>query len=120
MSISSKSPKTVLAAAYRIGQRVLASYSSENGPRRFTQAQLFACLVLKTFLGTDYRGVTAFLKDFFEAREVLELRSVPHFTTLQKACQRMLKERVVKKLLEETVSDHYRRKKKEPVGDDCE
>jgi hypothetical protein len=120
MSISSKSPKAILAAAYRIGQKVLERYSSENGPHRFTQPQLFACLVLKTFLGTDYRGVTAFLKDFSEAREVLELEQVPHFTTLQKACQRMLKQRVVTSLLEETVSDHYRRKKKEDVGDDFE
>ena len=94
---------------------MLEPHSNDVGPRRYTQPQLFACLVLKTFLGTDYRGVSAFLQDFSEAREVLELKQVPHFTTLQKACQRLLKQRVVTSLLEETVADHYRRKKKKAV-----
>ena len=32
-------------------------------PKKFTQPQLFACLVLKTFFQTDYRGVVVFLND---------------------------------------------------------
>ena len=120
MRISSKSPKAILAAAYRVGQKVLAPYSSDVGPRLDTQAQLFACLVLKTFLGTDYRGVSAFLKDFSEAREILELKQAPHYTTLHKACQRLLKQEVVSSLLEETIAEHQQNKKKESAGSDCE
>jgi hypothetical protein len=118
MSISSKSPKAVATAAYRIGQRVLPLYGAGAGPRTYTQPQLFACLVLKTFLGTDYRGVVAFLRDFSEMREILELEQVPHFTTLQKACQRLLRADVVSSLLEETVNEHHRKKKKGGVGSD--
>lgn len=112
MSISSKSPKTILAASYRVGQKVLVEHTKKAGPRIYTQPQLFACLVLKTFLGTDYRGVCAFLQDFCEARAIIELKRVPHFTTLQKACQRLLKQEIVSSLIEETVADHYRLKKK--------
>ena len=120
MSISSKSPKAILSAAYRIGQKVLEPHSNSVGPRLYTQPQLFACLVLKTFLGTDYRGVTAFLKDFAEAREIIELRQAPHYTTLHKACRRLLKQQTVSSLLEETVADYHLRKKKEDDGNDCE
>jgi hypothetical protein len=37
-------------------RRALLLYSHRNSPKKFTQHQLFACLVLKNFLRTDYRG----------------------------------------------------------------
>jgi hypothetical protein len=37
-------------------RRALLLYSHRNSPKKFTQHQLFACLVLKSFLRTDYRG----------------------------------------------------------------
>jgi hypothetical protein len=54
MSQTGKSPKAIL----RVG-RALPVYSHRFSPQKFTQAQLFACLVLKKVLKTDYRGVAA-------------------------------------------------------------
>ena len=49
--------------AFSVAQKSLPEYSHEFSPRTFTQHQLFACLVLKSFLNTDYRGVVALLAD---------------------------------------------------------
>ncbi|MFN9342228.1 MAG: hypothetical protein ACK6DB_06480, partial [Planctomycetota bacterium] len=61
MSTTSKSPKDILLAALSVGQAKLADYSHRNSPKKFTQPQLFACLVLKTSLGLDYRGLEGLL-----------------------------------------------------------
>lgn len=58
----------------------------------------------------DYRGISAFLREFSEAREVIELLDAPHFTTLQKACQRLLKRREAMRLLEGTLEAYYFKK----------
>jgi hypothetical protein len=42
-------------------------------------------------LKLDYRGFTTLLEEFSELREVLGLKKVPHYTTLQKAEQRLKK-----------------------------
>ena len=60
---TSKSPRAVLLAALATAERALPLYSHRNSPKKFTQHQLFACLVLKSFLKTDYRGVVAHLAD---------------------------------------------------------
>ncbi|MEL7088812.1 MAG: transposase [Planctomycetota bacterium] len=92
MSTTSKSPRRVAAVALWVGQRTFPDYSSRFSPRTFTQAQLFACLVLKTFFNTDYRGIVAYLDDLPTLRETLGLERVPHYTTLQKAAARLLAE----------------------------
>ena len=61
----------VARAALAAAQRVLPFYTHPNSPKKFTQHQLFACLVLKNFFKTDYRGVVAQLEDHRELREVL-------------------------------------------------
>ena len=68
---------------------MLAGRTHKFSPKKFTQHQLFACLVLKTFLKTDYRGLAAHLADHFDIREPY-LETVPHFTTPQKASRRLL------------------------------
>ena len=72
-----------MRAALGTAKRALPLYSHRNSPRKFTQHQLFACLVLKSFLKTDYRGVVAHLTDCPSLLGILQLRSVPHYTTLQ-------------------------------------
>ena len=54
---TSKSPRKVMHTAWTIAQKVLPAYAHRYSPRRFTQPQLFACLVLKSMLDQDYRGV---------------------------------------------------------------
>jgi hypothetical protein len=63
VSTTSKSPKDILLTALSVGQAKLADYSHRNSPKKFTQPQLFACLVLKTSLGLDYRGLAGLLND---------------------------------------------------------
>jgi hypothetical protein len=69
-------------------------------------------LVLKTFLRTDYRGICEFLQDWQELRDTLGLTKVPHFTTLQKASQRLLRSRRIHRLLSVTLRRYYKRRRK--------
>ena len=89
MSTTSKSPRRLLKTAYALAQGALPAYSHRFSPKKFTQHQLFACLVRKEFLKTDYRGLVEFLADCDSLRAVIELEHVPHFTTVQKAADRL-------------------------------
>ena len=89
--------------ALAAGKEAFSDYSHVYSPHKFTQPQLFACLVLKEFEKKDYRGITQLLLDCPDLQQVLELKSVPHFTTLQKASQRLLKQKRVRQLIELTV-----------------
>jgi len=100
--ITSKSPRDVAIVALAAGRDAFSDYSHVYSPHKFTQPQLFACLVLKEFEKKDYRGITQFLSDCPDLRNVLGLRSVPHFTTLQKASRRLLKQKHVRQLIELT------------------
>jgi hypothetical protein len=71
-------------AAQAAARRGVPAYAQKNSPKKFTQHQLFACLVLKQFWRTDYRSVVAQLRDHPLLVEVLGVRAIPHFTTLQK------------------------------------
>jgi len=104
MSTTSKSPKKVAEAAYYIARNVLPQYGSRYSPRKFTQPQLFACLVLKVFFKTDYRGIVHILDDWPSICQIIELKQIPHFTTLQKASKRLLRSSTVEQLLEGTVA----------------
>jgi hypothetical protein len=70
-----------------------ASVFLEYSPQRFTQAQLFACLVLRQFFRTDYRGLVALLEDFPELRRALKLKCLPHYSTLCYAQHRLMRKR---------------------------
>jgi hypothetical protein len=86
-----KSPRAVAREALRVARDAVPAYSSKFSRKDFTQHQLFALLVLKTFLKTDYRGLTQVLVDFSELRQDLGLDKVPHYSTLCKAAGRLLK-----------------------------
>ena len=88
-----KSPRAVAREALRLARESLPPYSSKYSRKDYTQHQLFALLALKTFLKTDYRGVTQLLADFAELRHDLGLEGVPHYSTLCYAAGRLLKKR---------------------------
>lgn len=102
----------MILAALATAERALPAYSHRYSPKKFTQQQLFACLVLKCFLKTDYRGVTAHLTDCASLRETLGLSVVPHYTTLQKATRRLLAAASARRLLDATVRQHMGRKRR--------
>jgi hypothetical protein len=110
MAITSKSPQDVVKTALAMARRALPPYRHVCSPKKFTQHQLFACLVLKNFLKADYRGVAAHLAEHPALLQSLELKFAPHFTTLQKASQRLLASRPAQRLLERTICQRYGRR----------
>lgn len=104
MSQTSKSPRAILRVAHRVAEAALPAYSHANSPRRYTQHQVFACLVLKSSMKLDYRGVTALLADCPELRASIGLARTPHYTTLQKAGVRLLSAPAARALLDATVA----------------
>ena len=103
MSKTSKSPRKVAVAAYKIAKSTLPQYAHRFSPKKFTQPQLFTCLVLKIFFKTDYRGITAILSDSPGLCKSFNMTTVPHFTTLQKASKKLLRFTVADKLLKATI-----------------
>jgi len=61
-------------------------------------------LVLREFFTTDYRGIEEILNDSSDLRKILELSEVPHYTTLQKAAQRITKKDTLDKLMREILA----------------
>jgi len=100
---TSKSPKAVFQVAYLIGWVALPAYTHRFSPQKFTQPQLFACLVLKEFLQLDYRKLQAVLIDSPELCATIDLAIVPHYTTFQKAARRLLQMSLAKQLLDKTL-----------------
>lgn len=111
MSVTSKSPKKVLLTALHVARLSLAEFAHKNSPRKFSQHQLFACLVLKNFLKADYRGVVEYLNDCPDLCDAIELKWVPHYTTLQKAAKRLLLSQCASLLLNATIKLHLGRRK---------
>jgi len=101
---TSKSPNIVAAVAYATAKRSLPPYFHLKSPKKFTQHQLVTCLVLREFYTTDYRGIEEILKDSSDLRKILELSEVPHYTTLQKAAQRITKKDTLDKLMREILA----------------
>ena len=86
-----KSPLALAKLALKTAQEVLPPYSDLRSRHDFTQAQIFAILALRQFFKTDYRGIIKILDENQNIKDALGLSKLPHFTTLQKAQQRMLK-----------------------------
>jgi hypothetical protein len=110
-----KFPRRVLQVAYESACRALPAYRHKFSPRKFTQPQLMACLVLKEFLRTDYRGLAAHLADRADLCRQIGLKVVPHFTTFQKAAQRLLAavpgRRMFDAVLERALRDRMRKRR---------
>src|SRR5947208_3573104 len=103
MSKLTKSPLRVARHALAVGSLAVRPYAHRFSPKKYTQPQLFACLVLKTFLKVDYRGLAAHLADHSDLRAALGLAAVPHFTTVQKASRRLLAAAVARRLFRAAV-----------------
>jgi hypothetical protein len=86
------SPMAVARVAIAIGPQALPPSSSTFSPRRYTQAQLFACLVLLPFVKTDDRGMCQLLSDIHTLRRVRGLKRVPHYSPRCDAHQRLMRQ----------------------------
>ena len=85
-----KSALRVARDALAAGEATLPPYGSRYSRRDYTLPQLFALLVLRQFLRTDYRGVVALAAEWRELRDALGLARVPHYSTLAHAAPRLL------------------------------
>src|SRR5580700_5470572 len=75
----------VAALATQFGFRHLAEYGATRSRHDFTQRQLMACLIVRTYTKSNYRGVIEFLSVSPSVCQVLGLQDqLPHYTTLQK------------------------------------
>ena len=101
---TSKSPNAVARAAYESAKRSLPAYRHIKSPHKLTQHQLVACLVLKEFFTTDYRGIEEILKDSSDLKHILELSDIPHYTTFQKAAHRLTNKNTLQKLIKEILA----------------
>jgi hypothetical protein len=105
----------VLRAAYEAACRAVPEYAHKFSPKKFTQPQLLACLVLKEFARLDYRGLAAHLADLPDLCRLIGLDAVPHYTTFQKAAVRLLAatpgRRMFDAVLRRALEDRVRRRR---------
>jgi len=64
-------------------------FSSKFSKKTYTQHQLLILLLLKEYLAEDYRDIVELTDLMDSIREKIHLDEVPHFTTIQKFCQRI-------------------------------
>jgi hypothetical protein len=83
---------------------VLPADARKFSPKKFTQPQLFACLLLTEFLRLEYRKLEAFLRDAPDLAAAIELKKVPDHSSFQKAAKRLLGCAPVAKLLTGTLA----------------
>lgn len=66
-----------------LGRLQIPLYSKQHSGKTFNNHQLFKLIVLKSYLGRDYRRFIEFL-EISEIPKIIGLKRIPHFTTLQK------------------------------------
>lgn len=98
-----KSPRRVLNAAYSLAAACLAP-RSRFSRKDFTDAQLFACLVLREHQKKSYRGVVALLKDCPDWCADIGLKKVPDHNTLCRAHRNLVKPGVVERMLDVSIA----------------
>lgn len=101
MRTSTERNRRVAAAelALAVAADELPAYSCPKSPRRFTQPQLLACLVLRAYAKQTYRGVADLLGASDDLRRVLGLTRVPDYSTLQRFADRVVTPAVLDRVL---------------------
>jgi hypothetical protein len=75
----------VAALAMQLGSRHLSDYGANTSRHDFTQRQLMACLILRAYTKTTYRGFLELLAISPSLRQELGLGDkLPHYSTLAK------------------------------------
>lgn len=83
---SCRSPLEVLRRAHELGTRLWPSpFASRFSRKSFARAQLFACLVLREYLGLSYRDTQALLADVPDWLGAIGMSGVPDHNTLWRA-----------------------------------
>lgn len=91
MRSMTQSPLDFTRLAFEMAKTSLAPYSTKFSRRDFIQAQLFALLAFRQFMNLNFRKTVETVREWAELRAVLDLKKVPHWTTLEKAQKRLIK-----------------------------
>jgi hypothetical protein len=79
----------VTSLAMKLGARHLSDYGANTSRHDFTQRQLMACLILRAYTKTTYRGLLELLAVSPSLRKELGLTDkLPHYSTLAKFSER--------------------------------
>ena len=89
--------------AHEVAQDAIPERAHRFAPKRYTQPQLLACLLVKEYLRLDYRTAQETLEVSDGLREALELAVVPDYTTLWRFAHDKATADVVATALAETV-----------------
>jgi len=85
--MNESNPKNILlevaSLSMMISRKYVEPYSHPKSPRKFTQSQLLTMLVLRAYLKTTYRGVIEFLETSDQLQKRLQLKRLPHYSTLK-------------------------------------
>jgi hypothetical protein len=80
--------KLIGKTLHAIREAGVRRYSHKFSPKKYSQHQHLACLVLKEFFHRTYRGITEELAVMDKIVRRLHLKNIPHYTTLQKFMKR--------------------------------
>lgn len=94
--VATRSPVALARTALQVARQAIPAYASKFSKKDFTQHQLLAMLALEQFFKTDDRGIVAYLADLSDLRDTLELKKLPHPTTLFHARKRLAKKGALK------------------------
>lgn len=72
-----------------LARQVVPGYRSKFSKHTFTQPQHVVLNCLKIKLNLTYRETTELLEEMLQVKETLGINHVPHFTTIQKAFDRL-------------------------------
>jgi hypothetical protein len=78
-----------ILTAYNYAKITFKRYSSFYSKQKYTQPQLFAILAYKTYNKYDYRNTIENLKVSTKLQKALKLKTIPHYTTIQKILQKI-------------------------------
>ena len=74
---------------FKYSKIMLDRYSSNFSKHDFAQPALFTLLAVKIYTRSTYRQITDLLEFSDKIQKYLQLKKVPHYTTLQKFFQRL-------------------------------
>lgn len=94
---------TFAQLAYEVARRSLPNRAHRFAPKRYTQPQLLACVLLKEYLGLDYRTAQETIELSERLQQALGLTTVPAHTTLWRFARDKATAEVVATALAETV-----------------
>lgn len=112
MSANQNTLLEVARLSMRIAGRYMQPYSHIKSPKKFTQAQLISCLILRAYLKTTYRGIIDVLDASDKLKKCLDLKQLPHYSTLKRFADRSDTIAIVDAMLADIV--------REIAGDDDE